>query len=169
MSTTQSLPLTPPKISSQTTIQQLFDIQDEINKIKHYYEVQQDLTHTIAIILHCLNQQTTDPLHHNLHIPQKNYHQILNQNISVPAPLSLFLFQPTHQLEIHDHLIQEIKTRNIKTIDHFMDEMFYQIFQNPQLPPLFQKNPQYQTLENYLQPLFELYQNLIYLLKPKYD
>ena len=142
------------------SVSELFDLQDKINKIQHYYEVQQELTHTIAIILHCLNHQSTDPLHHNLRIPTQTYHQILNRNLSVPAPLSLFLFQPTHQLEIHDHLIQQIQSNQLQTIDHFIDHLFQQITHSPQLPPLFQQSQPYQTLENYLQPLYELYLHL---------
>jgi hypothetical protein len=162
--TTTSLSITSPKM-----VNQLLDLQDEINKIKQYYEVQQELTHTIAIILHCLNIQSTDPLHHNLHIPSNTYHQILNQNINVPAPLSLFLFQQNYQLEIHDQFIQKIQSRKIKNMDDFMDHLFQQINHSPHLPPLFQSQSQYNTLENYLQTLYELYQNLIYILKPKYD
>jgi hypothetical protein len=155
--------------TNNRTVHQLFNLQDEINKIKHYYEVQQELTHTIAIVLHCLNIQSTDPLHYNQRINSKTYNQILNQNLNVPAPLSLFLFQSNHQLEIHDHFIKQIRTNQIKNVEDFMDQLFEEIVHSSQLPPLFQQNPQYQTLENYLQSLYELYQNLLYILKPKYD
>ena len=143
---------------SNKSIHELFDLQDEINKIKHYYEVQQELTHTIAIVLYCLNIQSTDPLHHNLRIPHQKYEQILYQNSSVPAPLSFFLFQSTHQFEIHDRFIQKIQeTKEIQNKEEFMDHFFYEIFHSPQIPPLFQQEQTYRTLEKYLQPLYEYY------------
>ena len=137
---------------------QLIDIQDEINKIKHNYEVQQELTQTIAMILHSMNTKSTNIFHmKTLRIPTTEYPQIANQNQHIPAPLNFFLFQPNIQQEIHETLLQKIKNKEIQHPDHFMDEIFQQIFHSPQIPNLFQNYPQYKTLESYLEPLYQLY------------
>lgn len=152
-----------------TSMLQLYNLQDEINKIKFYYEVQQEMAHTMALILHCLNVQSTDPIHKNQRIPQEKYTQIVNKNLSVPAPLSLFLFHHNYLLEMHDIIIHQIKTRKIKNKEQFMDQIFQQIFHSPRIPSLFQQPSQYNTLETHIETLYELYQQLLYLLKPKYD
>lgn len=146
-------------LKSNKTYYQLIDIQDEINKIKHNHEVQQELTQTIATILHCINQNTTNPLynHKTLRIPATEYPKIANQNQQIPAPLNFFLFQPNIQQEIHETLLRKIKHHQIQHLDHFMDEIFQQIFHSPQIPNLFQDYPQYKTLELYLEPLYQLY------------
>ena len=146
-------------LKSNKTYYQLIDIQDEINKIKHNHEVQQELTQTIATILHCINQNTTNPLynHKTLRIPATEYPKIANQNQQIPAPLNFFLFQPNIQQEIHETLLRKIKHHQIQHLDHFMDEIFQQIFHSPQIPNLFQDYPQYKTLESYLEPLYQLY------------
>ena len=159
--------------NNNKTYQQLIDIQDEINKIKHNQEVQQELTHTMAIILQCINHNTTAPLYYhktNYKINNKTNHQIpkpedyailANENQHIPAPHNFFLFHPNVQREIHETFLQKIKQQQIQNTDQFMDELFHQIFYSPHyIPPLFQQYPQYLTLEKYLEPLYELYTQL---------
>ena len=145
------------------TYLQLIDIQDEINKIKHNQEVQQELTQTIATILQCINHNTTAPLYN--HKPRERTKQecaiIANQNQYIPAPHHFFLFHTNIQREMHETLLQKIKHHQIQNTDQFTDELFHQIFYRPDyIPPLFQQYPQSQTLEKYLEPLYELYAQL---------
>lgn len=144
------------------TYQQLIDIQDEINRIKHNQEVQQELTHSIAVILHCINHNTTNPLYNKImRIHPNQYPKIANLNQHIPAPHHFFLFQPNIQQEIHETLLQKIKQHQIQNTDQFMDEIFHQIFYSPHyIPILFQQYPQYQSLEKYLEPLYELYKQI---------
>ena len=118
------------------SIHQLYDIQDELNKINHRKEVEQELANTITLILHCIDIHSTDPLYP----PTTN--------------------TPTTNIfhnEIHKNILHEIQTKKIQNIEDFMDELFNQIFHSPRIPILFQQNPQYKTLEMYLEPLYQLY------------
>jgi hypothetical protein len=152
-----------PKPRRNKTYLQLIDIQDEINKIKHNQEVQQELTQTIATILQCINHNTTAPLYN--HKPRERTKQeyaiLANQNQHIPAPHHLFLFHTNIQREMHETLLQKIKHHQIQNTDQFTDELFHQIFYRPDyIPPLFQQHTQSQTLEKYLEPLYELYAQL---------
>ena len=151
-------------VNHALTVNDRFDLQDEISKIKYYYEVQEELTHSIALILHSLNVQSTDPFYHeyknSTRIKKTEYTKIAHQNRTLPALLSVFLFQPTYQLELYDTLIQQIKNKQIKNVDDFIHELNQQLFHSPQLPPLFQNNIHYKTLKNHLEPLYEIMEHI---------
>jgi len=133
------------------SIHELYNIQDEINIKTQKKELQEELTHTIAIILHCIEIQSTDPLHYKIQIPIAKYMAIK------PTSLSNYLFQPAIQQEIHNKLVQQIQTNQIQNREDFIEQLFQQIFHSPRIPILFQETHTYQTLERYLEPLYEIY------------
>jgi len=122
------------------SIHQLYDVQDELNKINHRKEVEQELVNTITLILHCIDIHSTDPLY-----------------TSTTNTPSTNIFHNEKYQEIHKNILHEIQTKKIQNIEDFMDELFNQIFHSPRIPILFQQNPQYKTLETYIEPLYQLY------------
>lgn len=150
-----------PTETSTPLMLNLNNIQDEINKIKYYYEVQKEMEHSIALIIHCLNIQSIYPMYNKMRIPKDKYMQIANNNYSLPALISIFLFNHNYLLEIHDTLIQQIKIRNIKNKEQFIYQLFLKIFHSPQIPAFFQFKFEYNILGIYMENIYELYQKLV--------